>query len=84
MTDGVWTALPNGGAWVDHEPVWEPADLPVNAAGDTRPGFVCVHELENGNGPCGGNVFDLSDAFGKHACVVPDAMVVTYEREARR
>jgi hypothetical protein len=53
---------------VKHTPVWAPADLRYNAAGDTRPGFVCVHELENGNGPCGGNVFSLDQAIGTHAC----------------
>jgi hypothetical protein len=55
---------------VTHDPVWEPTDLPVNAAGDTKPGFHCIHPMENGNGPCGGNVFDLSQAIGQHACVV--------------
>lgn len=55
---------------VEHEPEWAPAELPVNAAGDTRPGFICVHELENGNGPCEGNVFRLEDAVGTHCCVV--------------
>ena len=53
---------------VTHKQKWVPADLPINAAGDTRPGFICVHELENGNGPCGGNVFELTDA-GDDACV---------------
>uniref|UniRef100_UPI003F49110F hypothetical protein n=1 Tax=Amycolatopsis sp. CA-096443 TaxID=3239919 RepID=UPI003F49110F len=28
-----------------------------------------MHELENGNGPCGGNVFDLDDAIGDHGCI---------------
>lgn len=56
--------------WVSHEPVWAPAQLPYNAAGDTRPGFECVHPLENGNGPCGGSVYDLADAIGWHACIV--------------
>jgi hypothetical protein len=57
---------------VEHDPVWVPAELPINAAGDTRPGFVCVHELENGNGQCGGNVFELDQAIGRHACWCPD------------
>ena len=35
---------------VDHAPVWVPADLRIDAAGNARPGFVCAHELENGNG----------------------------------
>ena len=56
-----------------HEPVWVPAELRINAAGDTRPGFECAHELENGNGRCGGNVFGIDDAIGRHACVVADA-----------
>lgn len=55
---------------VEHTPRWEPADLPINAAGDTRPGFVCVHPLENGNGPCGGDIFDPAEEVGNHACIV--------------
>lgn len=55
---------------VEHDPVWEPADLPIDVEGNTRPGFVCVHELENGNGPCEGNVFSLNQAIGRHACIV--------------
>lgn len=55
-----------------HEPQWIPAELPINAAGDTRPGFVCAHPLENGNGPCGGNVFRIEDAIGKHCCMVEE------------
>lgn len=57
---------------VYHTPAWEPAHLQVNATGNTKPGFVCVHPLENGNGPCGGNVFRVEDAIGDHACVVED------------
>ena len=57
---------------ITHTPKWEPAELPVDAEGNTRPGFVCVHPLENGNGQCGGNVFDLADAVGDHLCHVPD------------
>lgn len=56
--------------WVEHDPVWEPAELRVDAAGNTRPGFICVHQLENGNGPCGGNVFRVEDSIGQHACIV--------------
>lgn len=55
---------------VEHVPVWEPTMLRYNAAGDRKVGFHCVHVLENGNGPCGGNVFELSQAIGNHACVV--------------
>ena len=62
----------HGRTWrlVEHEPAWSPADLPINAAGETRPGFVCTHQLENGGGQCGGNVFHLEDAIGTHSCVV--------------
>ncbi len=55
---------------VEHEPVWAPTQLRTNAEGDTKPGYVCTHELENGNGPCGGNVFRIEDVIGTHACVV--------------
>lgn len=60
------------GTWqyVAHEPVWQPAPLQVDTAGNTRPGFICVHPLENGRGPCHGNVFRLEDAIGKHICIV--------------
>lgn len=47
--------------------------LPVDAEGNTRPGYVCTHELENGNGRCGGNVFDLEQAIGRHCCMVATA-----------
>jgi hypothetical protein len=57
---------------VDHKPVWVPAPLPVDADGNTRPGFVCVHVLENGGGTCGGSVFDPADEVGSHTCVVDD------------
>jgi hypothetical protein len=57
---------------VHHTPVWEPAQLRVDAAGNTKPGFVCAHPLENGNGPCEGNVFRVEDGVGDHACVVDD------------
>jgi hypothetical protein len=55
---------------IEHEPVWRPVFLPINAAGDTRPGFYCVHLLENGNGQCGSNVFAVEEAIGTHACTV--------------
>jgi hypothetical protein len=59
-------------AWrhVEHEPKWRPALLPTNAAGDTRPGFYCVHLLENGNGQCGATVFHVEDAIGSCGCFV--------------
>jgi hypothetical protein len=44
---------------IGHPPSWVPADLRINTAGDTRPGFICDHQLENGNGPCGGTTFDV-------------------------
>lgn len=55
---------------VTHTPRWEPADLPIDGDGNTRPGFICTHELENGNGQCGGNVFEIEDAIGDHMCIV--------------
>lgn len=59
-------------ALVWHDPKWEPAQLPTDAAGNTRPGFVCVHELENGTGRCGGNVFHLDQAIGRHCCLTEE------------
>ena len=56
--------------WVEHDCVWVPADLPINAAGDTRPGFECTYQLENGTGRCESNVFDINDVVGKSACIV--------------
>lgn len=56
--------------WVEHDCVWEPTELRVDAAGNTRPGFQCTYELENGQGQCGGNVFAIEDAIGKAACLV--------------
>lgn len=55
---------------VFHKPKWVPADLPINAQGDTKPGFACTHELENGNGQCEGNVFNIEDSVGQHCCWV--------------
>jgi hypothetical protein len=59
-----------GWTMVEHEPEWEPADLPVDSAGNTRPGFICVHELENGAGQCLGNVFQIEDSIGTHCCMI--------------
>lgn len=56
-------------AYVDHVPQWEPADLRINAEGDTRPGWECTHELENGNGQCGSNTFD-NTIDDPHTCIV--------------
>lgn len=55
---------------VEHEPDWTPAMLPYNAAGDTKPGFECQHMLENGNGRCGGNVFEIEQEIGNHCIVI--------------
>lgn len=55
---------------VSHTPRWEPAMLCVDAQGNTAPGFICVHQLENGNGQCSGNVFSLDQAIGDHCCIV--------------
>jgi hypothetical protein len=55
---------------IAHDPDWQPTMLPVDAHGTMRPGFVCVHELENGQGACGGNVFTLDQAVGQHHCLV--------------
>lgn len=55
---------------VFHAPKWEPADLAIDGDGNTRPGFICTHELENGNGQCGSNVFRIEDAIGDHMCIV--------------
>lgn len=64
-----WRRLPR---WVTafHTPQWEPAQLPIDAEGNTRPGYVCTHELENGNGRCGGNVFTLDQEVAPHCCMV--------------
>jgi len=55
---------------IRHTPVWEPADLPVDAAGNTRPGYRCVYQLETGR-PCTGTVSDPADADGDHVCMMP-------------
>ncbi len=57
---------------VHHVPRWEPAQLPIDAAGNTVSGYRCVHILENGQGQCEGNVFQLHEAVGEHSCVVDD------------
>ncbi len=70
--DGHGNTDPIPGRMVHHTPRWEPAMLRVDAAGNTKPGFVCVHELENGNGRCGADVFEVADAVGDHICFVPE------------
>lgn len=67
MTDNT-----DNGRLVHHEPVWRPEPLQINAAGDTRPGFICTHELENGMGECGSNVFRIEDGMSPHSCWVPE------------
>jgi hypothetical protein len=57
---------------VEHTPAWEPIPVRYNQAGDTRPGYVCTHVLENGRGQCGGSVFRLEDAAAVHVCFVED------------
>lgn len=53
-----------------HDPEWVPTQLRYNLEGDTKPGFECVHEMENGNGQCGANIFELDDAISRHSCGV--------------
>lgn len=61
---------------VEHEPNWQPTTLQTGP--DTwAPGYHCVHQLENGNGPCGGNVYSLDQAIGTHCCFVRVAEVGT-------
>lgn len=55
---------------VRHKSKWVPTQLRYNAEGDTKPGFECVHMLENGNGMCGSNVFTMDQSIGKDSCVV--------------
>ena len=62
-----------GGRAVEHTPLWRGADLPIDQNGNTRPGFVCGHQLENGMGECGATVFDPADAVGEHSCWVGPA-----------
>lgn len=58
---------------VEHDPVWVPAMLRVDAEGNTRPGYRCAHMRENGTGQCESNVFDPADSIGRHSCVLPAA-----------
>jgi hypothetical protein len=44
------------------------APLRVDRAGNTEPGFLCIHELENGNGLCASTSFE--EVEDPHACVV--------------
>lgn len=55
---------------VTHTPKWESADLPIDAEGNTKPGYICTHQLENGNGQCEANVFTIEDEVADHACIV--------------
>ncbi len=58
---------------VHHVPRWEPAQLPIDTAGNTVPGYRCAHMLENGRGQCESTVFQVDHATGDHSCVVDDA-----------
>jgi hypothetical protein len=58
---------------VYHDPKWVPGPIVINAQGDTKPGFWCIHILENGNGPCGGNWF--TEETDQHCCKVEDEYV---------
>lgn len=53
---------------VSHTPEWITAPLRVDREGHTKPGYLCIHDLENGNGLCSSTTFDLSDT--EHSCVV--------------
>lgn len=54
---------------VTHSPLWMAGPLRIGEF-EVAQGFYCVHLLENGEGPCGGNVRNISDAHGTHSCVV--------------
>lgn len=53
-----------------HDPDWVAAPIRINAQGDTKPGFLCIHKLENGNGWCGRSTLNTDYEFGRHSCVV--------------
>lgn len=54
---------------VSHTPVWVAAPLKIDREGNTRPGFLCIHELENGNGLCGSSTWSDEDTMS-HSCMV--------------
>jgi len=72
------------GRYVEHVPIWEPAQLPIDAEGNTRPGYVCIVPMENGNGPCGGNVFHVEDEVGNHGCIVSSKKETMLSATARQ
>lgn len=53
---------------VEHDPVWVAAPLRVDRDGTTKSGFLCIHDLENGKGLCGGNTFTPDGS--KHSCLI--------------
>lgn len=54
--------------FVYHTPMWVAAPLRFDREGNTKPGFLCIHELENGSGLCGSTWFErVSDP---HCCIV--------------
>lgn len=54
--------------FVEHQPEWIPAPYKINRAGDTKPGFLCIHELENGKGLCASTWMEESTT--PHVCLV--------------
>ena len=54
--------------FVSHKPQWVAAPLRIDREGNTKPGYLCIHDLENGNGLCAGTSFD--QATREHTCVV--------------
>jgi hypothetical protein len=62
-------------ATVAHKPIWLAGPLRIDKAGNTKPGFWCIHPMENGNGLCGGNVFEIDPELDTvHYCGVPDGV----------
>ena len=51
-----------------HDPDWRPVKIVMHAGGSTEPAFVCVHELENGNGQCRELAFFTK--LQQHSCEV--------------
>ena len=63
---------------VEHAPEWIPAPYKINAAGDTKPGYLCIHYLENGNGLCGSTWFE--ESTDTHACSIANRGRWKYSR----
>lgn len=53
---------------VAHVPEWVAAPLKVDREGNTKPGFLCIHDLENGNGLCASTSFE--EVVDLHTCGV--------------